>query len=355
MSPPKSCLLAEWEPIDAVILAWPHKQTDWAPWLDATRQTYLALIEKINNAAAGVIMLCPKADIPALKQQLPTSAKVLIVPAQYNDTWVRDYAFLTCENHSGEYRQPIEFTFNGWGGKFDAQKDNKVNQQYLAALCAMPMKTVDMVAEGGALEIDAHGHLLSTAQCLLNPGRNQDMSLAASVNTLKTALGSQRVSIFHHGHLEGDDTDGHIDTLVRFTPTQGLVIQSALNRPDDSHYPGLSALCEECANMLPEHRQYRLPLPHVRNENNERLPASYANFLICNKTVLFPIYGEPEDEHAISIVSQGFPEYQVVPVNCATLIRQFGSLHCISMQVPRRTLRPAVLSQLNEGVTIYAS
>ncbi|MBU2980151.1 agmatine deiminase family protein [Alteromonas sp. C1M14] len=355
MSNLKACLLAEWEPLDAVILAWPHAHTDWAPWLEDTRQTYLSLIEQINDADAGVILLCLQEDIATLTPRLSPDARVLIVPAQYNDTWARDFAFLTCKSPTHPHRQPVEFTFNGWGGKFDAQQDNQVNQRYLAELCALPLRTIEMVAEGGALEIDDQGHLLTTAQCLLNPGRNKTMPLHVSVDTLKNALGCQQATVFQHGHLEGDDTDGHIDTLVRFTPDGGLVIQGADNRPDDSHYASLSALCEECAAYLPDHKQFRLPLPHIDNDAGERLPASYANFLICNQRVLFPVYGVNEDKEAIRVITDAFPSHTIVAVNCATLIRQFGSLHCISMQIPQHTLRPEVLSQLNKGVTTYVS
>jgi len=345
-------LVAEWETIEAVILAWPHAQTDWAPWLEKVRETYLNIINNINRNQAGVILLCSPNDIDDVKARLNSCARVLIVPAQYNDTWVRDYGFLTCKESEGSC-YPVEFRFNGWGEKFSADKDNMVNQRYLASLCKNPLRSSPVVAEGGALEIDDNGHLLSTAKCLLNPKRNGNITLDDYTETFTDMLGCRTFSVLEHGHLEGDDTDGHIDTLVRFTPNNDLVIQAADNRKDDSHYAELSALCSECARLLPNHQQYRLPLPYILNDESERLPASYANFLICNQSVLLPVYGQPEDDEAIAVMQRAYPNHKIEAVDCSVLIEQFGSLHCISMQVPSNTLKDSVVTTLLKGVSVH--
>lgn len=344
-------LIPEWKASEAVILAWPHQDTDWAPWLEDARQTYLSIIRIVNANQAGVLLLCREEDMDDVESRLAADARVMLIKADYNDTWARDFAFLSCGNPEAPY--PVEFTFNGWGNKFDASKDNLVNQRYLAPLCREKLRTSAIVAEGGALEIDESGHLLSTASCLYNPARNGDMSGDAYREEFTAYLGCAQLSIFSHGHLEGDDTDGHIDTLVRFTPTSSLVIQAAANRPEDSHYQGLSALVQECAEALPDHTRYLLPLPAMFNDDGDRLPASYANYLICNHTVLLPVYGQPEDSEAVAVMQQAFPHHEIVPVNCATLVQQFGSLHCISMQVPCNTLKTDVIHQLNSGVTRY--
>ncbi|MDM7859015.1 agmatine deiminase family protein [Alteromonas sp. ASW11-36] len=345
-------LLPEWHPAEAIVLAWPAAHTDWAPWLDDAQNTYVNLITAINNAGAGVLLLCRHQDISAVKQRIPADARVLLIPAQYNDTWARDYAFLTCSD--GQKHYPVEFVFNGWGQKFDASLDNQVNQTYLANLCREKLTSIDCVCEGGALEIDAAGHLLSTTLCLTNPLRNGELSKADYATLFIDSLGVSKTTLLDEGHLEGDDTDGHIDTLARFTPTNGLVVQSAYNRPEDSHFAGLSALVEECRKCLPEHEIFELPLPAMFNTDQERLPASYANFLICNDTVLCPVYGQPEDDIAIAIITSAYPRYQIVAVDCAVLVQQFGSLHCVTMQIPKGTLRDAVIDQLNRGVSEYA-
>ena len=342
-------LLPEWVKQEAVILAWPDQDTDWRPWLANVRQVYITIIQALNAANTGVILLVKAAEVNACKALLAADAKVLLLVADYNDTWVRDYGFLTCASTAG--MQPLEFTFNGWGDKFDARKDNLANRNYLASLCQLPLITVDLVAEGGALEIDEAGHLLSTQFCLSNPKRNGDLSLEKYRDIFKHYLGASHVSIFENGHLEGDDTDGHIDTLVRFTLDKGLVVQSAFNRPDDHHFAGLAALVEECQAALPEHKIFELPLPEIYNPDGDRLPASYANYLICNQHVLCPVYQQPEDQQAMDIMQQAYPDFTIVPINCLPLVQQFGSLHCISMQVPQNTLKPEIVQQLNAGVS----
>lgn len=342
-------LLPEWAPQEAVILAWPDQYTDWRPWLNEARQVYLDLIQTLNQAGTGVLLLIREQEVEGFRQSAGELSKVILLLADYNDTWLRDYGFLTCQSNLG--MQPIEFTFNGWGNKFDASKDNLINGEVLAPLCNLPLQTFTEVAEGGALEIDEQGHLLSTKLCLTNPQRNGQLSLEQYQQLFSSSLGAKTVSIFEHGHLEGDDTDGHIDTLVRFTPDRGLVVQSAFNRPQDSHYLELSALVAECKTKLPEHQIFELPLPYILAEDGDRLPASYANYLISNKQVLCPIYMQPEDELAMSVLQQAYPQYTIMAINCLPLVQQYGSLHCITMQVPLGTLKEQVLAQLNQGVS----
>lgn len=342
-------LLPEWAPQEAIILAWPDAQTDWQLCLAEVRAVYLEIIKQLNRAQTPVILLIREAEIREIQTHLPAKATLLLVNADYNDTWVRDYAFLSGESANG--MQPIEFIFNGWGNKFDAHKDNQINQGVLADLCQLPLQSIPIVAEGGALEIDEQGHLLSTQFCLNNPERNGTLSLTQYRDVFHQQLGATRVNILENGHLAGDDTDGHIDTLVRFTPDKGLVIQSAFNRPEDSHFEGLRALVQECRAELPEHEIFELPLPNIVNQDGQRLPASYANFLISNQQILCPVYGEPEDRQALSIMKYAYSDYKIVPINCLPLVQQFGSLHCITMQVPTGTLKPEIVNKFSHGVS----
>jgi agmatine deiminase len=355
-------LLPEWAEQEAVILAWPHPSTDWAANLDEARATYLSLINAINDAHAVVILLCQADEIEALQAQLqtclPASANVLLVEMQYNDTWVRDYCFLTVSDNSAALtdgpaaNHPLSFEFNGWGQKFDATLDNRVNN-HLAELCQNPLIRVPKVLEGGAIEIDENQHLLTTGSCLFNPKRNRNMPAEDYIQLFENYLGAKTTTIFNHGHLEGDDTDGHIDTLARFTPLMGIVLQCADNRPHDPHFAELFKLQYELSQTLPQHTIYALPLPLVLDDDGQRLPASYANFLILNRQILMPIYGHEEDAEAIAVVQKAYPNYQIVPVNCLSLVQQYGSLHCISMQVPTNTLLPNVIEQAKQGVSIY--
>ena len=341
----KHRLLPEWAAQEAVILAWPDEQTDWAPWLSQVEQVYVNLIQHINAENCAVVLLIRPEKIARFHQLAGDAASVLLVKADYNDTWLRDYGFLTLDDLT-----PVEYTFNGWGNKFDASKDNQINQQIFAAHLNKPLQTIDMVCEGGALEIDAEGHLLSTSLCLQNPERNGEMPLAIYKKRFMEFLGATKVSIYENGHLEGDDTDGHIDTLVRFTPDKGLVIQSCYNRPQDDHFAGLQALVEEVRADRPDCQIFELPLPEIFNQDGERLPASYANYLINNGQVLCPVYQQPEDDEAIAVMQKAYPNHRIVAVNCLPLVQQFGSLHCISMQVPVGTFKPTFSDQFGRGV-----
>lgn len=343
-------LLPEWAEQEAVILAWPHNNTDWQNNLSQARATYIALIEAINQAHSVVILLCPESEQTSLQNSLPSGAKVLIVSCDYNDTWVRDYGFLTVSD--GKVNHPVSFVFNGWGQKFNAELDNKVNKSTLAKLCQQPLIESDIVLEGGALEIDENQHLLTTGSCLYNYKRNGRMSGEAYNELFSDVLGAKTISIFNHGHLEGDDTDGHIDTLARYTPLMGIVLQGADNRPLDPHFAELFKLQYEVSQALPKHKIYSLPLPHVVNEDGERLPASYANFLILNRHVLMPIYGHEEDAEAMAKVQSAYPNYTIIPVDCLSLVQQNGSLHCVSMQVPTNTIKPEIVERAQEGVSI---
>lgn len=345
-------LLPEWAEQEAVILAWPDKHTDWLPWLEDVQGVYLEIIQSLSLADTSVILLVRSAELEDCRNKLDPTWRVMLVSANYNDTWVRDYAFLSCATRKGV--QAIEFGFNGWGGKFDATQDDRVNQSVLGQLCQKPIKSMNLVLEGGALEIDQEGLLLSTEFCLSNPRRNGDKSIHSYERDFVKYLGATRSIILANGHLEGDDTDGHIDTLVRFTPDRGLIVQSAFNRPQDKHFQGLTALVNECAQAMPKHKIFELPLAEVTNLQGERLPASYANFLISNQHILCPVYQQPEDKLAMEVMGSAYPNFTIVPINCLPLVQQFGSLHCITMQVPRGILKPEVLQILSNGVCVYA-
>lgn len=345
----KAPLFPEWSDQEAVILAWPTPDTDWLQNLDDVIACYLEIIRNINRAQATVILLCDPKFLSIAKSHIHYRSKVLIVPCRYNDTWVRDYAFLTLNKQNQNI--PINFRFNGWGNKFDSQHDNAINT-ILAKLCKHKMINSDVVLEGGAIEINEDQHLLSTQSCLLNPKRNQDMTLNEYIYLFNEQLGAKATTIFEYGHLDGDDTDGHIDTLVRFSPMMNIVVQSAFNRPDDPHFEPLKKLEAEVTTHFKNHQVLRLPLADISNKSDERLPASYANFLILNKHILMPIYQQEEDKLAKRTIQKAFPNYAIIDINCTSLIQQFGSLHCITMQVPHGTLKSHFLEQASQGVSV---
>ncbi|MDF7806948.1 agmatine deiminase family protein [Pontiellaceae bacterium B12219] len=308
-------LPAEWEPQDAVLLTWPHAQTDWADCLEAAQQTF-AEIEAAIRRFQSVILVRPDAfDLPS------------------NDTWSRDFGPLTIEENG----RPVllDFTFNGWGGKFPANLDNALTGklQNLGAFGTTPLRSIDLVLEGGSIESDGEGTLLTTSTCLLNPNRNPELNKAQIEHRLKDEFGAHTILWLDHGHMEGDDTDAHIDTLARLCPDR-TIIYVACDDPADPHYPDLKAMEAELQ-ALENYRLLPLPWPSPKyDENGERLPATYANYLVINGAVLVPTYNDPADFQALEVVGNAFPDREIIGIDCSPLIRQHGSLHCVTMQIP---------------------
>lgn len=335
-------LPAEWEPQDAVMLTWPHKNSPWDWILDDVVELYEALATVICDYA-DVVIAVPEEQIDEVRSRLETMGAPLeyihLYPCSSNDTWARDHGPLTVETPDGF--KLLDFQFNGWGNKFPHELDNKISQQ-LAAQGAFPFASIeaqDWVLEGGSIETDGQGTLLATSSCLLNKNRNPQLSKSEIEERLKAAFGVTKINWLDHGYLAGDDTDGHIDTLARLCPNN-TIIYTACDDEQDEHYSELKKMevqLQSFSNAKGE--PYRLlPLPWagevLGDESDERLPATYANFLIINEAVLVPIYGLPMDEDALEVVSQAFPGYEIFGIPCLSLIEQGGSLHCSTMQIP---------------------
>jgi agmatine deiminase len=204
------------------------------------------------------------------------------------------------------------------------------------------MRSEGFVLEGGSIESDGKGTIMTTARCLMSPNRNPHFSREGIESELGRTLGADRFLWLETGHIDGDDTDSHIDTLARFCPDD-TIIHVACDDPSDGHFPDIRAMVAELEGFRTmEGRPYRLiPLPWTRtvfDERGDRLPATYANFLIINGAVLVPTYDDPKDEAALRAVSTAFPGREVIGVNCLPLILQHGSLHCVTMQLPKGTI-----------------
>lgn len=344
-------LPSEWTRQDAVMLTWPHSATDWAPMLDEVEQVYRQLTKEIASREQ-LVVICHdariKARVQAIAQELQLPAKQLhLVEAPCNDTWARDHGPITVLDEEGSPCL-LDFTFTAWGDKFAANLDNDINQQLFQADCIadIPKKRIDLVLEGGGIESDGKGSLLVTKKCLLNPNRNPQLNQQQIEQQLCQHLGMQRVLWLEHGYLAGDDTDAHIDTLVRFAPNDTLVYVSC-DDPADEHFNELQAMAQELAELTtldgrPYHR-IALPWPAAKfDAEGERLPASYANYLIINGAVLVPTYHDSQDSVALAQIQRAYPDHQVVGVHCLPLIHQYGSLHCVSMQLPAGVLKSSL-------------
>ncbi|WP_442489663.1 agmatine deiminase family protein [Halomonas litopenaei] len=342
-------LLPEWHPQDAVQLTWPRRDSDWAPTLPAIEAMLEQLALIISRYQSVIIGVPDRATGEALSDRLvargaaPGRLRLTVVDA--DDTWARDHGPLATGD--GDDVTFHDLGFNGWGGKFPADRDNTLTRQLNdAGLIACPTSESAVIMEGGALETDGEGTLLTTEACLLNPNRNPSMSRADIEAWLAETLGIQRVLWLQHGHLEGDDTDSHIDTLARFCDPQTIAYVRC-DDPSDAHYAELAAMERELKALTrADGSPYRLvPLPWpvaCRDaEDGHRLPATYANFLIINGAVLVPVYGDRHDLAALNALAGAFPERDIIPVDASAAIVQHGSLHCLTMQWPQGALAAA--------------
>lgn len=343
MSKPYS-MLPEWAPQQAVMLAWPHDATDWEPWLPAIERDYVELAAAIA-AEVPPLVLCRdaahKAHVAGLLQGRCTHAPLLVVAA-YNDTWCRDYGPVTV-SHAGNM-QLLDFQFHGWGAKYDAALDNGINRS-LIDLWQAPLVTIDYELEGGSIETDGCGTLLTTEHCLLDSNRNNSYSREGVEQFVLGQLGLDRVLWLSEGMLIGDDTDSHIDNLARFCDAHTIAYAACSVKDDPHHEPLRKMAAQLQALRKPDGSAYRLvpielPTPQL-DEEGRRLPGSYVNFLIVNRSVLVPVFGCPQDAAALNALQECFPGRRLVPVPGGNLIRQFGGPHCATMQLPVNTLKSA--------------
>ena len=330
---------AEWEPQSAVLIAWPNADTDWADRLGDVEETYIALVAAITRFQSALIIVSDD-DVQAYARARLSSARidmarVTFVDAPYDDTWLRDSGPITLADADG-FRL-LDFRFTGWGGKFDASQDDLLVERLHEAgtFLNSSRQSIDFALEGGAIDVDGAGTLLTTWQCLHE--RHPDASRDELSAKLANWLHQDRVLWLDHGYLEGDDTDAHVDTLVRFAAQDAIVYQGC-DDPSDSHYAELQAMAAELAALRTRdgqpYRLFALPWAKPIVDDGRRLAASYANFLIVNGAVLMPSYGDPVDPQAVAVLQEAFPDREIVAVPCRPLIWQNGSLHCITMQLP---------------------
>ncbi len=326
-------LPAEFERQSFVQLIFPHNKSDWVPYLQEASKTFVNIIETIARFEQCLVV-CD--DTVRIKSYFSKYDNIIFVEAQTDDTWARDCSAITLVSTKSK---PIllDFTFNGWGNKFDAKKDNALTYALANNFIAHYQK-VDIVLEGGAIESNGEGVLLTTTECLMNPNRNPHLKEKQDVEAmLQQTLGIQKTLWLDHGYLEGDDTDSHIDTLARFVDA-ATIVYIQCNDPYDEHYKALSAMEQDLSALRDADNQpfklIALPMTDPIYYEGQRLPATYANFLIINGALLVPTYNDSHDTEALKILKELFPNREVIGIDCSILIRQHGSLHCVTMQFP---------------------
>ena len=330
---------AEWEKQKLVLLSFPHEETDWADEnnekaLEEALSPFIRIAQAIAYGEAVYIICKNKEKISSM---FCSTRNMTFIEIPTNDTWIRDYGYITVKENGENIL--LDFTFDGWGGKFEASLDNSVNtalhkKGYMGTTA---LESIDFVLEGGSIESDGEGTLLTTTQCLCNPNRNAGLSKEEVEKHLKTSLGAKKVLWLDHGYLAGDDTDSHIDTLARFVNRETIAYVKC-DDTEDEHYEALQNMEVQLQSFrTKEGKEYTLiALPMCEatyNNEGERLPATYANFLITNNALVYPTYNDKNDKKAGEIFKMLFPDREVIPVNCLKLIEQGGSLHCSTMQV----------------------
>ncbi len=332
------CLPAEWEPQSFIQFTFPHDKGDWAYMFDTVVPCFVDII----NASAQfepVLVGCASVQEVAAHFTGATPYPIYFVEVASNDTWTRDHGAISVL-HDG---QPVlcDFTFNGWGQKFEASLDNQITGQLSGTIFKnIPIEKHDFVLEGGAIESDGKGTLLTTSACLLSPFRNPHLEKVEITNYLKQVFGLKKVLWLDHGYLAGDDTDSHIDTLARFC-TPNVIVYVKCTEPKDEHFEALQKMEQQLKSFTNYNQEpyILVPLPWPQacyDAAGERIPATYANFLIVNGGVLVPTYDVPQDKEALAIIQSIFPDRKIVGIDCRALIDQHGSLHCVSMQYPKQ-------------------
>lgn len=352
-------LPAEWHPQSGIQLTWPHAATDWAPYLREVDDVYIHIALEILAQNELLLIVTPESErIKALiHERIPTrfTPHIRYFSCPTDDTWARDHAFITVLTTAGP--RLIDFRFNGWGMKFPAANDNQICRNIAETnvdaegtgsifepRCRF-MQCQDFVLEGGSIESDGCGTILTTEACLLSPNRNPQFSRETIEARLHHDLFAERILWLKHGHLIGDDTDSHIDTLARFCSPTSIAYVAPPADTTDPQYDDLAAMHEELrALTTSDGKPYELiplpcPTPLLDPEDGHRLPATYANFLILNAAILLPTYGQPEnDELAHRQLAKAFPRRAIIDIDSRTLVRQHGSIHCSTMQFPTGVL-----------------
>ncbi len=322
--------IAEFEEQSFTQIIFPHPKSDWVDYLDEASQTFINIINIIIQYQKCLVVCY---DIQAVKKHFEAHENLHFIAFETNDTWARDCSVLSVQNSTDV--ELADFIFTGWGGKFDASKDNAMSKA-IAAHYSKPLVSYNFILEGGAVESNGEGIVLTTAECVLNKNRNHTLTHEQIIQKLKETLGATEILILNHGYLAGDDTDSHVDTLARFI-SKDTIMYVACKDEKDEHFKELKRMEEELLALSKSHgfKLIALPMTDAVYFDDERIPATYANFLFINGAVIVPTYNVAQDEEALNIFRKSLPHLDVIGVDCSVLVRQHGSLHCVTMNFAR--------------------
>ncbi|MEA2100076.1 MAG: agmatine deiminase family protein, partial [Campylobacterota bacterium] len=319
-------LIAEFEKQSFTQIIFPHAKTDWIEYLQEAEENFIGIINAIIRYQKCLVV-CD--DIKRVKPHFKENKNLFFIEYETDDTWARDSSALSIEEN--EEIKLLDFTFTAWGDKFEATKDNAMSRT-ISKHYSCNLESIDFILEGGGVESNGVGTILTTSSCLLNKNRNKNLDSIQITKKLNQFFGATNILYLNHGYLAGDDTDSHIDTLARFIDEKTIIYVACENK-EDEHYEELKLMEDELKNIAQTNNYKLIPLPMTEAIyfEEERLPATYANFLFVNGAVLVPVYGVKEDQKALQIFEDNFKNRDIIPINCSTLIKQHGSLHCVTM------------------------
>lgn len=325
---------AEWQPHTACWLAFPSHRDLWLDSLDIVQTEFVALAKAIAQSESLEILVLE--ETATLAKELLGDLPVRFHQIPFGDIWMRDITPIYVKNTDGKLGA-LHFQWNGWGGKYLLEHDDRVADRILQTL-DIPNFKFDWVLEGGAIEVDGEGTCLTTKQCLLNPNRNPNMDQAAIESGLKSALGVEKVLWIEEGLLN-DHTDGHIDTIARFIAPHTVMCMQP-NSEEDPNYQVLNHIAEQLESMTDAKGRklnvIKIPSPNlVLDDQGEIMPASYLNFYISNDSVIIPIYGSDNDELAVEAIAAHFPNRKAIGLAAKHILLGGGAFHCITCHQPQ--------------------
>lgn len=310
--------IAEWSEQEYLILALPHENTDWKAYLDEIRNSYIELV-KIASKYQKVLLVAPnESDFKAFKDMKNLEFFI----CETNDTWIRDYGAIDILK-DGKLSS-LNFIFNAWGDKFQSKLDNEVNEKLFKAKFKTRLENIDLILEGGSVEFNGQGTMLTTTKCLLNDNRNK-LPKEFLDKKLKELFNLNRIIWLENGFIKGDDTDSHIDTLARFIDENTVAISSCTDEQDE-HYAELLAMKKEL--LKEDFKLLELPLPSAKFYEGKKLAATYANFIFINNALIVPTYNDKNDELVLQKLQKALPDKDVIGLDALVFVRQNGSLHC---------------------------
>jgi agmatine deiminase len=332
---------AEWAPHEGTWLTWPHNRETWPDKFGPVEPAVVEIVRALapqETVHINVLDADHDRHVRALLSRAGVMGRVELHRIPSNDAWCRDHGaiIVTRDAVADTRRAAIKCRFNGWGDKYPPYDLDDAIAERMAAQLDLPVFHADMVLEGGSIDVNGAGTLLTSEQCLLNPNRNPTMDRAGIEARLRDLFGVSTILWLGEG-IVGDDTDGHVDDLARFVAPHTVVTVLETD-PGDENYRALRDNRERLAGMTAAGGApleiVELPMPGAKYEQGRRLPASYANFYIANGVVLVPVFGDPMDREAERILAHCFPTRRVVPIECLDLVWGLGTIHCLTQQIP---------------------